>query len=97
MITGVIGFGLFVIGVRAFCYSQLTYVTASMLANSLPKTDLRIVQIGGGIKELYYYPSSTVQVWVPPCVISRKALRLRFDTCELICTRKLHDGVHGYG
>lgn len=49
-------------GLRAFCYSQVTYVTASMLANSLPKTDLRIVQVGGGIKELYYYPSTTVQV-----------------------------------
>jgi len=60
--AGLIGVGLFVVGLRAFCYSQLTYVTASMLANSLPKTDLRIVQVGGGIKELYYYPSTTVQV-----------------------------------
>lgn len=65
VIAGVLGVGLFVFGLRTFCYSQLTYVTAAMLANSLPKTDLRIVQIGGGIKELYYYPSTTVQVCRP--------------------------------
>lgn len=61
-------------GLRAFCYSQVTYVTASMLANSLPKTDLRIVQVGGGIKELYYYPSTTVQVCI---VIYHSRLLLR--------------------
>lgn len=52
-----------VAAVRSYCYAQLTFVTASMLSKNLPKSDLRVIQIGGGIKELYYYPSSTVQVW----------------------------------
>lgn len=47
---------------RSYCYAQVTFVTASMLSKKLPRTELRIIQIGGGIRELYYYPSSTVQV-----------------------------------
>jgi hypothetical protein len=47
---------------RSYCYAQVTFVTASMLSKNLPRSELRIVQIGGGIRELYYYPATTVQV-----------------------------------
>jgi hypothetical protein len=33
-----------------------------MLSNNVPKDRATVVQVGGGIKELYYYPASTVQV-----------------------------------
>lgn len=52
-------------GLRVLSSSQLTFVTAAMLSRNLPKEQLRIVQVGGTVKELYYYPSSTVQVRSP--------------------------------
>ncbi|GMH43762.1 hypothetical protein BSKO_11696 [Bryopsis sp. KO-2023] len=56
---GIIG-GIF--GWRLAVYSQLEYVTASMLTNYVIKGGARVVQIGGGTRELYYYPKGTVQV-----------------------------------
>jgi hypothetical protein len=61
-ITGVLVMGVLFAALRSYCYAQVTFVTAAMLSKNLPKSDLRIIQIGGGIRELYYYPSSTVQV-----------------------------------
>ena len=57
---GVLGASL--LAARLYSGTQITYVTAAMLSRSLPRSDLRIVQVGGGVKELYYYPSTTIQV-----------------------------------
>lgn len=57
------------IGLRFYSSSQITYVTAAMLSRNLPNAESRIVQVGGGVRELYYYPNKTVQVCTfPPCV-----------------------------
>lgn len=55
--------GLAVAALRAYCYGQAEYVTAAMLSRNLPKGgSARIIQLGGGTRELFYYPKSTVQV-----------------------------------
>jgi len=53
-----------VAGLRFYCYSQLEYVTAAMMSNWVPKggNGARVVQLGGGARQLYYYPKNTVQV-----------------------------------
>eukprot|EP00884_Botryococcus_braunii_P005786 jgi/Botrbrau1/15208/Bobra.0149s0067.1 len=41
---------------------QLDFVKASMLTNWVPKKEARVLQLGGGIGELFYYPKDTVLV-----------------------------------
>ncbi|GAX85089.1 hypothetical protein CEUSTIGMA_g12509.t1 [Chlamydomonas eustigma] len=49
-----------------YLYTQLEYITASMLSRHVPRTDkgANVIQVGGGSKELYYYPKNTMQVTI---------------------------------
>jgi ubiquinone/menaquinone biosynthesis C-methylase UbiE len=62
--TGVGGPAALWLGARLYIYTQVQLVTARLLSRSLPKGNIRVVQLGGGSRELYYYPSTTVQVTV---------------------------------
>ncbi|CAD7703986.1 unnamed protein product [Ostreobium quekettii] len=46
---------------RAYLYGQMEYITASMLTNNVPK-GARVVQVGGGTREVFYYPKGTIQI-----------------------------------
>jgi hypothetical protein len=45
-------------------YSQLEVITARMLGGFVPKAGGTVVQLGGGTRELYYYPMTVRQVTV---------------------------------
>ena len=47
-----------------YLYSQLEYVTAAMLTRHVPRegSGANVIQVGGGTKELFYYPKNTLQV-----------------------------------
>jgi hypothetical protein len=50
---------------KAYTYSQLEYITAAMLTRHVPRAEPlgpTVVQVGGGTKELFYYPSNTSKV-----------------------------------
>lgn len=49
---------------RFYLYSQLEVITAKMLSKYVPSggTGARILQLGGGTRELYYYPKDVVLV-----------------------------------
>ncbi|GBF89091.1 hypothetical protein Rsub_01808 [Raphidocelis subcapitata] len=51
-------------GLRFYCYSQLEYATAAMLSNWVPRggNGAKVIQLGGGARQLYYYPKNVVQV-----------------------------------
>eukprot|EP00878_Enallax_costatus_P021692 GHUV01022982.1.p1 GENE.GHUV01022982.1~~GHUV01022982.1.p1 ORF type:complete len:237 (+),score=40.12 GHUV01022982.1:867-1577(+) len=46
---------------KFYLYSQLEYITASMLTKYVPKGGggATVLQLGGGTRELYYYPKDT--------------------------------------
>lgn len=50
--------------VKLWLYSQLEYVTAAMLGKFVPRggAGATVVQLGGGTRELYYYPKDTSTV-----------------------------------
>ena len=52
------------VGWRAYLYFQLEVITASMIGNYVPKGGASVLQIGGGTRDLYYYPKGTIQVAV---------------------------------
>ena len=47
-----------------YLYSQLEYITAAMLTRHVPRegNGANVIQIGGGTKEIFYYPRNTLQV-----------------------------------
>jgi hypothetical protein len=50
---------------RFYNYSQLEVITAKMLGKFVPSggnTGARVIQLGGGTRELYYYPKDVVLV-----------------------------------
>ncbi|DBB18371.1 TPA: hypothetical protein ACH3X3_000023 [Trebouxia sp. C0006] len=47
---------------RFTAYGQLQYITAAMLGRWVPKGSARVIQVGGGSRDLYYYPKDTVLV-----------------------------------
>lgn len=50
---------------RFYLYSQLEVITAKMLGKYVPSggpTGARVIQLGGGTRELYYYPKDIVLV-----------------------------------
>lgn len=49
---------------KAAAYSQLEVVRASMLSRHVKSGGAKVLQLGGNTKDLYYYPSGTVQVTV---------------------------------
>eukprot|EP01024_Parvocaulis_polyphysoides_P021216 TRINITY_DN20056_c0_g1_i1.p1 TRINITY_DN20056_c0_g1~~TRINITY_DN20056_c0_g1_i1.p1 ORF type:complete len:265 (+),score=24.16 TRINITY_DN20056_c0_g1_i1:65-859(+) len=51
-------------GARFYSYSQMEVATAGMLTNWVPRGGARVIQIGGGTRQLYYYPKDTVLVTV---------------------------------
>jgi len=59
--ASLLGAGLFAAALRAWCYAQVEYVTAAMLSRNLKKA-AKIIQLGGGTRELFYYPPQTIQV-----------------------------------
>lgn len=54
--AGIAGFLAGVAGYRFYLYTQLEYITAAMLTNNVPKGGANVLQMGGGTRELYYYP-----------------------------------------
>eukprot|EP00889_Picochlorum_renovo_P005427 jgi/Picre1/32457/NNA_007803.t1 len=55
-----IGFGL----IKVMAYSQLEVVRTAMLSRHVQQGGARVLQLGGTTRDLYYYPSGTVQVTV---------------------------------
>ncbi|KAL0021197.1 hypothetical protein WJX77_011659 [Trebouxia sp. C0004] len=49
---------------RFTAYGRLQYITAAMLGRWIPKGGARVIQVGGGSRDLYYYPKDTVLVTV---------------------------------
>lgn len=50
---------------KFYLYSQLEIITAKMLGKYVPTgtgTGARVIQLGGGTRELYYYPKDVVLV-----------------------------------
>lgn len=49
---------------KFYLYSQLEVITAKMLGKYVPRggTGARVIQLGGGTRELYYYPKDVVLV-----------------------------------
>jgi hypothetical protein len=50
---------------KFYLYSQLEVITAKMLSKYVPSggsTGARVIQLGGGTRELYYYPKDVVLV-----------------------------------
>ena len=49
-----------------YLYSQLEYITASMLTRHVPRggNGATVIQVGGSTKDLFYYPKNTLQVSV---------------------------------
>ncbi|KAF6259010.1 hypothetical protein COO60DRAFT_1060647 [Scenedesmus sp. NREL 46B-D3] len=49
---------------KFYLYSQLEYITAAMLSKYVPKAGkgATVIQLGGGTRELYYYPKNTMIV-----------------------------------
>ncbi|KAL3162587.1 hypothetical protein ABBQ38_008636 [Trebouxia sp. C0009 RCD-2024] len=47
---------------RFTSYGRLQYITAAMLGRWVPKGGVRVIQIGGGTRDLYYYPKDTILV-----------------------------------
>ena len=47
-----------------YLYSQLEYITAAMLTRHVPRdgNGATVIQIGGGTKDIFYYPRNTLQV-----------------------------------
>lgn len=46
---------------RTWAYTQAELLAAAVLGRAVRGQDARVVQLGGGGRELYYYPKSTVQ------------------------------------
>eukprot|EP01025_Chloroclados_australasicus_P048289 TRINITY_DN54676_c0_g1_i1.p1 TRINITY_DN54676_c0_g1~~TRINITY_DN54676_c0_g1_i1.p1 ORF type:complete len:251 (+),score=16.06 TRINITY_DN54676_c0_g1_i1:123-875(+) len=51
-------------GIRIYSYAELEVITARMLTTWVPHGGARVIQIGGGTRQLFYYPKDTVQVTV---------------------------------
>ena len=51
------------VGYLVYLYSQIEYITAAMLSRHVPQS-ASVIQVGGGTKELFYYPKSTDKVVV---------------------------------
>lgn len=51
------------VGYLVYLYSQIEYITAAMLSRHVPAQS-SVIQVGGGTKELFYYPKSTEKVVV---------------------------------
>ena len=49
---------------RAIVYGQLEFITAAMLGRHVPKLPSKVIQLGGGSRELFYYPKDTQQVTI---------------------------------
>uniref|UniRef100_A0A383VYG1 Methyltransferase type 11 domain-containing protein n=1 Tax=Tetradesmus obliquus TaxID=3088 RepID=A0A383VYG1_TETOB len=49
---------------KFYLYSQLEYITAAMLTKYVPQAGkgATVIQLGGGTRELYYYPKNTMTV-----------------------------------
>ncbi len=79
-------------GYLFYIYSQLEYITAAMLTQHVPRdgNGAIVVQIGGGSKELFYYPKNTLQVrllpGLAPYPITRHYLSSPFG-CPTLCNR----------
>ena len=51
------------VGYLVYLYSQIEYITAAMIARHVPP-QASVIQIGGGTKELFYYPKTIEKVTV---------------------------------
>jgi hypothetical protein len=51
------------VGYLVYLYSQIEYITAAMMSRHVP-AKASAIQVGGGTKELFYYPKSTEKVVV---------------------------------
>eukprot|EP00887_Chlorella_sp_A99_P007008 scaffold2.g7008.t1 len=59
-----VGLGLALAGVGALkmsAYSQVEYVKAAMLSRHVAPGGARVVQLGGSTRDLFYYPTGTLQ------------------------------------
>jgi len=66
---GAVAFIIPAVGLAAwffYLYSQLEYITASMLTRHVPRggNGASVIQVGGSTKDLFYYPKDTLQVSV---------------------------------
>lgn len=60
----VLGAGVATAAGRVYAYSQLEFVVAAMLTNNVPKGGGTVLQLGGGSRELYYYPRDLRALYV---------------------------------
>jgi len=57
----------------------LEYVIAAMIGNHVPSGGARVLQIGGGTRELYYYPQGTLQVSITQSSTKKGVILTSFE------------------